>query len=253
MESFIEFIRIVIYFFTYSFFGWILESIYKSFRQKKIVNSGFLYGPFCPIYGLGALIMYFVLSGYNENPIHVFIIGFVVLSVWEYIVAWALEKLFNTKYWDYSNYKYNINGRVCLLNSFFWGVLGILFIYLIHPVMKTVVIKVDSKILLFISVILSIGMIVDTIINIAKMKDISKKIEDVKNIRNQIKSKLEELKKINNNKESRKEAIQLLINDLKTQELNVKEKLIKQTSRIRKAFPSMQSDIIKQISKYIRK
>lgn len=122
-------IKTLDYFFIYSFIGWVLESVYKTIYEKKLVNSGFLYGPFCPIYGLGALIMYAFLSGYNDNPLHVFVIGFVILSIWEYIVAWAIEKVLHEKYWDYSNNKFNINGRVCLLNSLFWGILGVIYIY----------------------------------------------------------------------------------------------------------------------------
>lgn len=248
-----EIIKIIDYFFIYSFLGWILESIYKSIYAKRFINSGFLYGPFCPIYGLGALIMYVSLSGYNKNPLHVFLIGFVILSLWEYIVAWALEKMFKTKYWDYSDKKYNINGRICLENSFFWGVLGIVFIYILHPFVHNKISMVNDIILISITSVLSVGMIVDLSISIAKLNGVKKKIEDIKKIRDEIKEKLEELRNINITKESTKEAIQLLINDLKTQEMAIKEKVIKQTSRIRDAFPSMKSEVIKQVKKYIRK
>lgn len=248
-----EILKIITYFYIYSFIGWVLESIYKTIYEKKIVNSGFLYGPFCPIYGFGALIMYYILSGYNNNPVHVFIIGFVVLSVWEYIVAWALEKLLHTKYWDYSNNKFNLNGRVCLLNSFFWGVLGLVFIYIVHPFIQNQIANINHLTLIIISLIISLGLIIDIILSTKKINDIKKKIEDIKKIGEEIKLRLAELKTLKNSKLERKEAIQVLVNDLKTQEANIKEKLIKQTKRIRKAFPTMQSEIIKQISKYIRK
>ena len=248
-----EILKIITYFYIYSFIGWVLESIYKTIYEKKIVNSGFLYGPFCPIYGFGALIMYYILSGYNNNPVHVFIIGFVVLSVWEYIVAWALEKLLHTKYWDYSNNKFNLNGRVCLLNSFFWGVLGLVFIYIVHPFIQNQIANINHLTLIIISLIISLGLIIDIILSTKKINDIKKKIEDIKKIGEEIKLRLAELKTLKNSKLERKEAIQVLVKDLKTQEANIKEKLIKQTKRIRKAFPTMQSEIIKQISKYIRK
>ena len=80
MEIFTKFIA---FFLIYSLFGWILESIYKTAFEKNFVNSGFLYGPFCPIYGIGAIIMCLVLNGYKDNIFHVFAIGVVVLSVWE--------------------------------------------------------------------------------------------------------------------------------------------------------------------------
>lgn len=248
MEIFIKIIYIIDFFLIYSFVGWILESIYKTIFAKKFVNSGFLYGPFCPIYGIGALIMYLFLS-LCDNVVTVFLSGFVVLSVWEYIVAWGLEKLFHEKYWDYSNYKFNINGRVCLLNSVFWGVLGVIFTYIVHPFVEAQIININNILLIILTVVVSIGMLVDFIISVIKLNSISKKLEAIKEIRSQIKLKLQELKGTKNAKES----IQLMINDLKEQELKLKEKLVKQTERIRQAFPTMKSEAFKQIAKYRRK
>ncbi len=246
-------IYIIDYFLIYSFIGWLLESIYKTIFTKKLVNSGFLYGPFCPIYGIGALIMYLFLSGYNDNPIHVFIIGFVVLSVWEYIVAWAIEKIFHEKYWDYSNNKFNINGRVCLLNSIFWGVLGVIFIYFVHPFIQEKIVEMNNIALIIVTIILSIYIAIDTIISVIKLNQISRKVNDIKAIRHEIKLKLQDLKSTNNTKLKTKESIQLMINDLKEQEMKLKDKLFKQTNRIRKAFPTMKSETFKQIDKYRRK
>lgn len=241
------------YFLIYSFLGWFLESVYKTVYAKKFVNSGFLIGPVCPIYGIGAMIMYIFLSGYNNNPLHVFVIGFVVLSIWEYIVAWALEKIFNEKYWDYSNKKFNLDGRVCLLNSIFWGVLGVLFTYFIHPFVQSQIVKVNSIVLIVLTIACVIIIIIDMIISIIKLNSITKKLNDIKEIREQIKIKLLELKDLKNTKVSLKDSIQLVIEDLKEEETKLKEKLFKQTERIRKAFPTMKSEKFKQISKYRRK
>ena len=241
-------IYILDFFLIYSFAGWVLESVYKTICTKKFVNSGFLYGVFCPIYGIGALIMYLFLSICN-NPITVFLTGFVVLSVWEYIVSWGIEKIFHETYWDYSNYKFNINGRVCLLNSIFWGVLGVIFTYIVHPFVETQIIKINDIVSIVITVILLIIMLIDAIISIIKLNDISKKLETIKEIRKEIKGKLQELKAT----KSAKESIQLMINDLKEKEIKLKEKLVKQTDRIRKAFPTMKSETFKQIAKYRRK
>ncbi len=248
MENFIKILYIIDFFLIYSFIGWVLESVYKTILQRKLVNSGFLHGPFCPIYGIGALIMYAFLS-LCDNPVTVFLSGFVVLSVWEYIVAWALEKLFHEKYWDYSNKKFNINGRVCLLNSIFWGVLGVIFTYVVHPFIESKIVNIDNRLLIVGTILLSIGLAIDAVISIIKLNSISKKLEEIKKIRNEIKEKLQELKITSNAKES----IQLMINDLKEQELKMKDKLVKQTERIRKAFPTMKSEAFKQIAKYRRK
>lgn len=122
MEICIYIAKIVMYFIVYSFFGWVMESVLKTVIQKKPVNSGFLYGPFCPIYGFGAIIMFAFLNSFKENIIILFIIAFFVLSLWEYVVGWALERIFNTKYWDYSQNKFNIR-RKSMFNEF--TILGI--------------------------------------------------------------------------------------------------------------------------------
>lgn len=112
MEENLWIIKILAYFIIYSFFGWVMESALKTYIQKKPVNSGFLYGPFCPIYGFGAIIMFLFLDNFRSNPILLFIISFIILSVWEYAVGWLLEKIFHTKYWDYTENRFNIKGRV---------------------------------------------------------------------------------------------------------------------------------------------
>ena len=86
-----ELVYLISYFFVYSFIGWLLESIYKTILQKKVVNSGFLLGPFCPIYGFGALIMYLSLRNLTNNIFVLFLFGLIVLSIFEYIVGVFLE------------------------------------------------------------------------------------------------------------------------------------------------------------------
>ena len=115
--------EILTYFIIYSFLGWIMESIVRSVSEKKIINTGFLKGPVCPIYGIGAIIMLLFLERYQNKPILLFFIAIIVLTTWEYLVGVLLEKIFHTKYWDYSEQKFNFQGRICLVNSICWGIL----------------------------------------------------------------------------------------------------------------------------------
>lgn len=126
-------------FFLYSFFGWIYESTLVSVRTKKIVNRGFLNGPIIPIYGAGATIVYMCLSSLQDNAVFVFVGGMVIATVLEYITSYVMEKLFHAKWWDYSNMKFNIKGRVCLLASFFWGFLSILMTEILQPLMSSLI------------------------------------------------------------------------------------------------------------------
>ena len=90
-----SFLEIIIYFITYSFLGWVMESIFRSISEKKLINTGFLKGPFCPIYGIGAIIMIVFLKQFQSNILLLFFMSFVVLTIWEYIVGVFLEKVFN--------------------------------------------------------------------------------------------------------------------------------------------------------------
>lgn len=248
MVNYIDIIKIILYFILYSFFGWIMESVLKTVVQKKLVNSGFLYGPFCPIYGFGAIIMFLFLNSFKNNLIILFIIGFFVLSLWEYIVGWLLEKIFHTKYWDYSENKFNIKGRVCIINSLFWGFLGVIFIRYIHPFMQQKIDLVDTNDLLFFTITLSVIILIDFIVSVIKVNNIGINLEKLKNITNTIKEKIEELE----TKQINKEALQLVIKDLKYKQTLIKRKLLRQTNRLKKAFPTMKSDAIEKLNEFLK-
>lgn len=241
-------LRLLLYFIIYSFFGWVLESIFKSILERKIVNSGFLYGPFCPIYGIGAIIMILFLSKFKNNIILLFFISFFVLSVWEYLAAVLLEKKFNTKYWDYSENFLNIKGRVCLLNSTFWGVLGVIFTVILHPVVEKYIIMIDNQIIVLLDAFLMVVIIIDTIITCKNIESMDSILGSIKEIRHNIKEKLIELK------ESKKENaidkiknIENKIDELKLKEYILKVKAYKQAHRLKLAFPTIKSEKITQI------
>ena len=119
----------------YSFMGWIIEVIYRSITQRKFVNAGFLFGPFIPIYGFGALfiilLQYFIHSWYFIPRLIIFGLA---LTVVEYMIGYFSEKIFKLTLWDYSEYKFNLHGRVSLLFSIIWAALAFIFITFIHPV-----------------------------------------------------------------------------------------------------------------------
>lgn len=244
--------KFIAFFIIYSLFGWVLESIYKTIYEKKLINSGFLFGPFCPIYGIGAIIMYLILNEYKDNIIHVFMVGVIVLSIWEYIVGYLLEKIFKTKYWDYSDKKYNIHGRICLMNSIFWGILGVIFIYFIHPCILVFVEQVSTKSLYIVTYTMVIYLIIDLIISIINLNEISKKIDKIKEISENIKQRLAEIKKIANTT-IKIEHIEQVIAELKKQEETLREKLIKQTNNLKKKFPTMKSEKLSEFINHMKR
>lgn len=125
--------KLFLWFLFYSFAGWVYESILVSVMEHRPVNRGFLNGPLCPIYGSGAVLAIVVLQPLG-NPVLIFFASMVGASVLEYVTSWVMERLFHARWWDYSDYRFNINGRVCLLGACIFGVGGVVITKLIHPV-----------------------------------------------------------------------------------------------------------------------
>ena len=249
METIVYFLT---YFIIYSFAGWVLESVSKSIAQKKLVNSGFLSGPICPIYGFGAIIMLLSLGFLKEKPLLLFIAAFIILSVWEYIVGVLLEKVFKTKYWDYSRFKFNFQGRICLKNSIYWGILGVIFICYIHPFIESYINTIPINLLLYIDIILGIAIIVDVVVSSIAVTNFETMINKINDMSITIKEKVKELKELKDKNKQKiidieKNAIENAENKIKELKINqakLKLRIYRQANRLKKAFPSMKSETI---------
>lgn len=153
-------------FMIYSMIGWICETICCSFCQKKLVlNRGFLIGPYCPIYGCGALFLIFLLKKYTGDSLVLFVMSALGASILEYLTSYIMEKLFKARWWDYSNKSFNINGRICLQNSILFGMLGLVIMYIINPFFIKWLQNLSLFCLLLISIILLIIFLTDIIIS----------------------------------------------------------------------------------------
>ena len=239
------------YFLLYSFLGWVMESIFRSIIEQKIINTGFLKGPICPIYGIGAFIMAFILNRLSNNIIILFLASMIILTIWEYVVGVFLEKTFHTKYWDYSDHKINFQGRICLTNSIYWGILGVVFVKYIHPFMQEIIGKVDINVLHFIVTISSIVFIVDVITSIVKLKNIKPSLVKIEELNNEIKEKLAEIKLIRSEKSVEKsdiaDNIQKIIDELNEKRNNIILRLYRNIYRLKKAFPAIDTEEIREI------
>lgn len=248
-----KFFEILIYFIIYSFLGWIMESTFRSIKENKIINTGFLKGPFCPIYGFGAIIMFLFLDQFENKPILLFFIAMITLTIWEYLVGVLLEKIFKTKYWDYSNHKFNLQGRICLINSIYWGVLGVIFVKYIHPCIQGLISKVDIQILYYISSTVTVVFLVDMIASIIKVKNISITLEKIEELNKEIKEKLKEMKILSIETEKTleenvtSENIQIIVEKLKRKRNRTISRLYKNVYRLKKAFPAINTTEITEI------
>ena len=120
-------------FIIYSVMGWIMEVVNQIVSQKKFVNRGFLIGPYCPIYGCGAVLITVLLNKYLNDPITFFIMAILLCGILEYLTSYIMEKVFNLRWWDYSKDKFNINGRVSLRTVIPFGILGTIIMYVTNP------------------------------------------------------------------------------------------------------------------------
>ena len=229
-----------------------MESIFRSIMEKKIINTGFLKGPICPIYGIGAIIMFTFLQSLENNIVLLFLVSIIILTLWEYIVGVMLEKIFHTRYWDYSDHKFNIQGRICLSNSIYWGVLGVVFVKYIHPNIQNLIQKVDIKLLYFIVTILMVVFIVDMITSIVKIKNIKSTLEKIEELNKEIREKIKEIKILPKEIQEKEkliaaEKLQKLVEELKKRRNRTIKHLYKNVYRLKKAFPAIDTKEIREI------
>lgn len=209
-----------IYFLIYSFLGWLWEEIFCTIDQGKLVNRGFLFGPLCPIYGTGAIAVYVLFQDLMkiDNYIALFFVSMAVCTVIEYVTAIILEKLFNTRWWDYSTYKINFQGRISLLASTAFGAMSVIFVKFIHPFVANLLSKIDHNIINFIGGICLGILIVDLVLTVKSIIVMQSGLETVS-------------RKLTEFLEQNKERINSALAEGKTKTGEMKENLIKSFRR----------------------
>ena len=167
--------RLIAYFIIYSVLGFVIETAFGAVTKGVIESrKSFLYGPFCAIYGLGAVVMILCLQPFKKNNNTLFWGGFVAGSVIEYLVSLIGELIFHVIWWDYSDMPLNINGRVCVYFSIFWGLLGIYLVSYINPKIDKLINfikrKISDKALKIIEMITAVFLIVDCLLTAYALK-----------------------------------------------------------------------------------
>ena len=136
----IDFYHLMNWLIIYSFFGWVWETCYVSVKSGKFVNRGFINGPLCTIYGFGAVSVYVILKPFSDNLLYLYLGGVVVATALEYVTAVLMESIFHTSWWDYSDNKFNFQGRICLGASLGWGAFTVILFKVLHPLVESIVI-----------------------------------------------------------------------------------------------------------------
>lgn len=157
--------RYILYFMFYSLLGWTMEVIVTLVSKKKLVNRGFLIGPICPIYGFGAIAMILLVGTNSTDILDVFLKSIFICSILEYFTSYFMEKIFNIRWWDYSNKMFNINGRICLETMVPFGILSCIIIYLVHPNVEKIINLLSNDLLIALAIIFIILFLVDNILS----------------------------------------------------------------------------------------
>ena len=173
------FIKLFLAFIIYAFIGWILEIIYTYIRTKKVINRGFLIGPYCPIYGMGCILITLLLKKYYDDPIVLAIMSMIICSLLEYITSYAMEKVFKARWWDYRDRKFNINGRICLETLVPFGIGALVIMYVVNPFIVNLLNIIPEIIIYILFISIFVMFVLDIIISfnaISKIRISSKKI-----------------------------------------------------------------------------
>lgn len=172
-------VKYFIWFVVYSCAGWMYESILCSITDKKLVNRGFLNGPVCPVYGFGAIVVLIFLGDNPSTHLELFITGAVLACTVEYITSVLLEKLFHAKWWDYTKYKFNVHGRVCLLGAIVFGSFSVVLIKFIHPMVEGYTNLVNNKVFICAAMGTGILLIIDLIITVTHLLSLNGRLKEI--------------------------------------------------------------------------
>ena len=176
--------NLLLYFFIYAFLGWCLEVIYATIKTKNFINRGFLNGPVCPIYGVGVVIVLVILTPFKANPFILFFCSVGLTTLLELVTGFVLEKFFHTKWWDYSNRKFNFKGYICVKFSIIWGAICSVVVYFFHALIDDLLSKIPYVVGLVFLGIFSFLIMVDLILTILQMVHLNKVSKELATLNN---------------------------------------------------------------------
>lgn len=184
--------RIFLVFIAFSFIGWVSEVFYVGvFHEHKFVNRGFLKGPLCPVYGCGGLAVLLFPPVIRDNYASLFFCTMVASTLIEYVAAWYLETTFHMKWWDYSHYKFNIKGRVCLLNALLFGTMGVIVVGFILPFIEYFIMSLSTVMTACAANVLGVVFAVDFVTTVKRLVDFKSFMEKAQDIHEQLREKFE--------------------------------------------------------------
>ena len=174
--------HVLAFFLIYSCTGWCLEVIFAAATTGQLVNRGFLNGPVCPIYGFGMVIVLFALTPLQGSVLLLYIGGVILPSALELVGGWALYKLYHTRWWDYSDFPFNIGGYICLEFSLLWGVGTLIVMKLVHPIIADTVALIPPLVGLILMFLLYAIYAADTIATAFAASDLARDLDALEKV-----------------------------------------------------------------------
>ena len=217
----------ILLFFVTAMLGWVMEVVCKLIQFHRFINRGFLIGPYCPIYGFGSVLITLLLSRYAESPVVVFLMGMIICGTLEYLTSYMMEKLFHARWWDYSERKFNLNGRVCLIGAVVFGAFSVVLILLIHPAVARATAWLPPLARHILSAALLVLLLTDTAVTVGGFSGFNRRLKELSALLEQAKT----------------EAADRLHRSLSHSALyrSFTEKLNRQQRRMLAAFPKLKS------------
>lgn len=226
-----------------------MEVIGKLIEKHKFINRGYLIGPICPIYGTGCLLIYFLLNRYSNNIFILFIASIFVCSILEYLTSYFMEKIFKTRWWDYTRRKFNLNGRICAETMIPFGILGCFMIKVLNPAVFSFIEYFKKDTIIIVSIIIFIIFITDYIVSTCIIFNFRNTIKNIeKDATEEITKKVREvflkkdyfhrrLIKAFPNMISKKERLNLIKERVNQELKSIEEKSIKKINKIKEELP----------------
>lgn len=252
------------YFILFSVLGWCMEVIYHTVSCGEFSNRGFLNGPVCPIYGVGAVALIVLLRPLSENVAVLFVGAFVITSAIEFVTGYVLEKIFHMKWWDYSNVPFNLKGYICLKFSLGWGIVGVLLMRVVLPLCEKLIWKIPSVPGIVFLFIVSVCYVSDAVFTVFTLRSLKKRIKIAEKISVRLRHLSDEIGiHLSNSVFDLMEKADELIKsgkakteDIEALKREYKEKILKPAfghKRLIRAFPSLSSKRYKHSLEQIKK
>ena len=245
-------------FLAYSFIGWAMEVVGKLITLRKFINRGFLIGPYCPIYGCGAILITFLLKRYVDDPITLFIMAILICGILEYLTSYFMEKIYHARWWDYSQRRFNINGRVCLNTIIPFGLLGMFIMYVSNPFLIGKIKALPTLVLNILFWVTLLIFIIDNIVSTKVIsyvgkttKEIGKDLDNTEEITKKVKEILTGKSALHRRLVNAYPKIQSIRVKIKEKQEEIKRQVTEQTNEIRENIKKQKDEIKGKIENII--